>query len=786
MHQDALGQTYWQLCSAADFTSASPQVQWNANRHALHLAAMPQTFPPRVARVTSRAAARRPALTRDAFDGWAQVIANAAGDEVRAGGITTPTITIFTAPAGIAITDIATTARDWLIVLLADGTVHIRDLLDRFEPQDIRSPAFTPDRVIETTDHRLFVFDRAARILMHLKGDPLPQKVRNRTRAAHVFQRTPLNDDPLRLTATGVDLSDITNEILDAAGLPDGRIGFLALDSTRANVLHITDGATPPLVVPLPGLHSGFSLRSDGKGRIHVLVPEAENAVTFTLSQTDTAIYHAPSAVLKDYISGRLCTTVPGQDASFPVPPFMPAQGGPPRPYRRLIAPSRPSYASHGQAQGMTLTGDVDRGIWHRVYAELDLPKGCGITLYLAADDDPVALAALPLRDMHPHRFGQTDTTGPGPRAVWLDQTSERAWLGAATDHPRSRDRCGLFEILVQQPTGDNRRITGRYLRIEITLHGNGRATPALFALRIWGARVPWRDRYLPDHMTVNAGPQAAGSDFLDRFLSLFEGVLTPLEEQVAAAHRLTRPDTAPAHALDWIASWIGAELDPALTDTARRSLLANSVQLWRRRGTLPGLLNVLEIVTQGGVSRGDLVVLEHHHLRRTFSTILGVDLSDADNPLTPWARRSGNSHLGTTFFLGDADRKSFFALFRPEMIDDSLTTPADRVAAAEALQTFFDDHAFRLSVLIHADLPQSMRNLIARVLEREVPAHVIATTRDAPGSLVLALSSLVGVDTRLSPAPQTPPLRVGTAQIGQVALRGLPSLDPRSEQGGP
>jgi hypothetical protein len=82
-------------------------------------------------------------------------------------------------------------------------------------------------------------------------------------------------------------------------------------------------------------------------------------------------------------------------------------------------------------------------------------------------------------------------------------------------------------------------------------------------------------------------------------------------------------------------------------------------------------------------------------------------------------------------------------------------------------ITTFFDDHAFRLSVLIHADLPQSMRNLIARVLEREVPAHVIATTRDAPGSLVLALSSLVGVDTRLSPAPQTPPLRVGTAQIG-------------------
>lgn len=786
MYKDALGQTYWQLCRGGDFDPTTARAIWNDTRHALQLAALPESFPARVARVTSRAAARRPAITRDAFDGWARVVSRAAGDEVRAGGIASPEIAIFTASAGNRITDISTTTRDWLIILMADGTIHIRDLLNRFAPKDLQFVGFTPDRAIETSNGKLFLFDRDVGLLMHLLGDPLPQKVRHRARANYVFQPEPLNGDPLRLKPATTPIAEMSDEILDAAALLDGRIGFLALDADRNNVLYVTDGTTPPHAIPLPGLQSGFSLRSDQKGRIHVLVPEATNAVSFTISDEETALYHAPTPVLKDYVSGRLCTTLPAQDASFPVPPFTPVQGGPPQPYRRLIAPSRPHYASSGNARGITLEGDADGAIWHRIYAELDLPKACGVTIHLAASDNQIALANVPIQDMHPHRFGHPDSTGPGPRGIWLDQNSERAWLGSASGLPRRRDHCGLFEILIQKPVGDTRRITGRYLRIEVTLNGNNRATPALFALRVWGSRVAWRDRYLPAHMTVQEGPQAAGSDFLDRFLSLFEGVLTPLEEEVAGAHRLTRPDTAPAHALDWIASWIGAEIDPALSENARRRLLTHSVQLWRRRGTLPGLHKVLEIVTEGGVSRGDLVVLEHHHLRRTFSTILGVDLSDSENALTPWARRSGNSHLGSTFFLGDADRKSFFALFRPELLDDPLTTPSERADAAQALQTFFDDHAFRLTVLIHADLPQPTRDVIARVIDREVPAHVIASIQDAPGSLVLALSSLVGVDTRLGPPKIADPLRIGTAQIGQVALTDLPSLDPRSELGGP
>ena len=783
MQQDSLGQTYWQLCRAVDFTPLTSDIFWDSTRHTLRLAQSPGEMPRRVARSTSQAAANGPALALDPYGGWARVVPRSTGDEIHAGGVAEPEVTIFTATVDNGIVDIAATTRDWLVILLEDGTAQVRDLIGRFDPREVQETGFFPDRIVETTDQRLFLLERSSGRFRRVLGNPLPEKVRHRARADYVFRPQPLDPDPPRL-APAPELS-VGGDILDAAPLPDGRIGVLALDSNRDNVLHVTNGNDPATAIPLPGLSSGFSIRADGKGRLHVLVPEATAAITFNLTGEDDVNYHAPSPILRDYVSGRLCVTLPDQDTSFPVPPYVPVTGGPPRPFRRLIAPSRPQYAYAGQARGMMLKADVDSAIWHKIYVEADLPMACGITIWLAADDDPEALADLSLSAMHPHAFGQHKTPPPGPRGIWLDQDSERPHLRSATDGARKRDKCGLFEVLIQKAAGSNRRLEGRFLRIEITLSGNGRATPALFALRVWGSRTPWRDRYLPAHMTTATGPQAEGSDFLDRFLCLFEGVLTPLEEEVAHAYRLTRPDTSPTHALDWVASWIGADIDSGLPEATRRRLLSQSVQLWRQRGTLLGLWKVLEIITDGGMSRGDIVLLEHHHLRRTFATILGIPLSD-ETPLTPWARRSGNSFLGSTFFLGDAERKNFFALFRPELLDDPLTTEEERAAAFDQLGDFFDDHAFRLSVIIHTDIDPEMRALIGRVLQREVPAHVIATMLDAPGSLVLALSSIVSIDTRLGPARPIDSLRIGEAQIGQVALSDLGSLDPRSKLGGP
>jgi len=464
-------------------------------------------------------------------------------------------------------------------------------------------------------------------------------------------------------------------------------------------------------------------------------------------------------------------------------------------PVSRLVALSRPSYAKAAAVRLPIIDAEQEPFIWHRLYIEAHLPQDCGLTLHVAAGSDKDALDRLPRHAMHAHHFGvvqqkvnrqlsNPDDSGTTPQGVWLDLDSERPWLASATGREREVNRCGLFSVLVQKSSGAVRRIQGRYVRIDIELCGSGQATPRVYAVRLWGSRNGWRDRYLPDHLSTDTGEYSAGSDFMDRYLSLFESVLTPLEDQIAHSYRLTRPDTAPADILDWLADWIGADLDAALPDTAKRQLLEQAVGLWRRRGTLPALQRMLDIVTEGGIRRGDLVVLEHFQLRRTFSTLLGLDLSDDSNPLTPFARASGNSHLGGTFFLGAEDQKAFFALFKPELLNDPLTSAEERDAALTALAEFFDQHAHTVTVIVHAAFDDAARSLVSRVLEREVPAHVGVQLVDGPGSLVLALSSMVGIDTRLGGEPAKQELLLGDSQIGQIFLSDLPTLDPRFEGG--
>src|SRR5262249_41947414 len=150
--------------------------------------------------------------------------------------------------------------------------------------------------------------------------------------------------------------------------------------------------------------------------------------------------------------------------------------------------------------------------------------------------------------------------------------------------------------------------------------------------------------KYLPElYRETNFGADAdrvtsspAPTDFLNRFLSLFESYLTPLEGLVANAYQLTSPATTPAYALEWLGRWGGVTFDPAFPEDRRRQWLEASSDLHRWRGTLAGFSLALEIASGGGVSSGAIVIVENYRLRRVLATILGVDLSEYNDPLLP------------------------------------------------------------------------------------------------------------------------------------------------------
>ncbi len=392
----------------------------------------------------------------------------------------------------------------------------------------------------------------------------------------------------------------------------------------------------------------------------------------------------------------------------------------------------------------------------------------------------------------------QVDLSGAPPddgTAVEVDYQSDNSrearlvWHLEASEVPgddgrllrRIPHRSGLFSTLIQRRGRRSARLYGRFLHIRVELHGNGRFSPELLALRAWGSRFSYVREYLPElyheHPALDGAEDAGrptGADFLERFVSLFEGFLTPLEDKVADAWIYTSPQAAPLAALDGLASWLGRSLDPALPEKARRKMVELAPQLSQWRGTRRGLELALETVSDGGVSRGEVIVVEEWRLRRTWATILGADLANEQDPLLEGLVISGNSLVGDTLFLGDEHHREFMALFA----DKSLNA-ADKAA----VRAFYQDSAWRVTVLLSEHLDLQMQGLLRRTVASEVPAHLIVDVKIATRSFVAGVSALVGVDTRIGvdPGPQT--VRLGRSRLGTGdRIRRPASLHPDME----
>lgn len=85
-------------------------------------------------------------------------------------------------------------------------------------------------------------------------------------------------------------------------------------------------------------------------------------------------------------------------------------------------------------------------------------------------------------------------------------------------------------------------------------------------------------------------------NDFLQRFLQIFEAVWEPLEQRQDHIDLFFSPRTCPVSWLPWIASWFGLSIDPYLSESRARALLAEAIEIYRWRGTRYGLARVIEV----------------------------------------------------------------------------------------------------------------------------------------------------------------------------------------------
>ena len=83
-------------------------------------------------------------------------------------------------------------------------------------------------------------------------------------------------------------------------------------------------------------------------------------------------------------------------------------------------------------------------------------------------------------------------------------------------------------------------------------------------------------------------------SDFMGRFLMIFESVLGPLESMIDNMAYYWDPGISPEELLPWLASWLGLDIDSSWPVERRRELVRSADYLFRCRGTRRALREFL------------------------------------------------------------------------------------------------------------------------------------------------------------------------------------------------
>ena len=842
---DANGLRLWQVADEGGFALADParsdgNLQWQDASRLLRLRRDQQTPALAEDETLARSLADKASLVADHGGGWGwwdgvDGLLKVAGFGNEPDVIALPTDD----PPGLPQpADLAFGTDDILYVARNDAVLLI-DRRDRFYPARVALPGFRAQRLAPAADGGAWALDRTTGRLALLSGRPLRVTGFDPgyTERFHPIEPNP---DPPRLRRVKGAVLPVGRQGVALAGSVGGQVAVLVWVANANAEIWLRRDRQLVSAFALDGVRFPFGLAWMGEDRLAVLATD-RNAIAAQafVYETDNKPVAQPTgeifplrAPFRGSFANVLADTpsygYAGDDAAAPIG------------LRRLLALSRPTYAR----SGATIVGPFDSGklgcVWHRLYVEAAVPDHAGVRIWMFADDRggvPSAPGQDGAPDWAPHLIGLASALPDrpdAPIAAWCDEASELPFNPGLSPCRAAPGRTGLFTILAQRAGHRVRRVEGRWLYLAVELIGDSQVSPEIAAIRIHGERFSYRDRYLPPfYRELLAGPDAdaAGgatpSDFLDRFLGVFEGPLTQLEDKVAGSWLLTDPAATLPPALPWLGGWIGVDTDTGEGEGLLRQRLCAAPWTAKLHGALGGLLAALEIATGGqlvtggqidataqvprpgtlalvslddvvaralvlgvndpasgidnavllggAVTRGEIVVIEGFRLRRTFATILGADLADEDDPLTLGLAQSGNSFVGDTLFLGDEAHREFLALFSADLPQSQ--------SDAQAVAAFFERLAFRTLVLVRDGAGTADLARIRTIAEAEAPAHVEVTVLPASRPLIVGAASLVGVDTFLVDRPVFPPVRVDRTRIGLGdEIEGSGRLDMRAD----
>lgn len=212
---------------------------------------------------------------------------------------------------------------------------------------------------------------------------------------------------------------------------------------------------------------------------------------------------------------------------------------------------------------------------WHRVVQELDAPERTSVRMFSFTSD-----------------VLRPDLKAVDPPSA--DLLAEPPRLGPWQAAPNNAD-----EWLIQS-------MPGRYLYLALVLKGPGNRTPAVERIYIYNHRESSL-QYLP---AVYQADETSHS-LLDRLLSLFDTILGEIESEIEDFPRRLDIRGATSDFLPWLASWFDLTLEQSWSDTKRRDFLKKIVKLYRWRGTIYGLRQLLQL--HAGLIEPLPQIIEHY-----------------------------------------------------------------------------------------------------------------------------------------------------------------------------
>ncbi|MEE1783207.1 phage tail protein [Streptomyces sp. SP17BM10] len=97
-----------------------------------------------------------------------------------------------------------------------------------------------------------------------------------------------------------------------------------------------------------------------------------------------------------------------------------------------------------------------------------------------------------------------------------------------------------------------------------------------------------------------------ADDDFAQRFTAGLDTVLAPVFATLDNLPAYFGPRLAPADFLEWLATWVAVDVDPAWPEEVRRTMVGRAMELHRWRGTRRGLVERLRLVLGAGAEIAD------------------------------------------------------------------------------------------------------------------------------------------------------------------------------------